>query len=277
MEKVAVLGLGIVGSRVRERLVAAGYAVDCWSRTQRGLEGEKDTPEEAVAGADLVSIYLKDVPMVREIFGRARAGLKRGALVMNHSTIDLPTTLWLAEQCAATGCDFLDAPFTGSKDAAGAGQLLYYVGGGEELVEKVSGFLAVSSKGFIHCGGIGTATVTKLATNLISACTVQAMSEALTIAKKHGVRPEVFTECAIKNGSGSALMAMKYPGMLTGNFEPHFTMANMWKDSSYALALAEAAGVELPAMKAVSVRMGEMCGNGSADEDFSALIKAYEV
>jgi 3-hydroxyisobutyrate dehydrogenase-like beta-hydroxyacid dehydrogenase len=72
-------------------------------------------------------------------------------------------------------------------------------------------------------------------------------------------------------------MAMKYPDMLTGNFEPHFTMANMWKDSSYALALAEAAGVELPAMKAVSVRMGEMCGNGSADEDFSALIKAYEV
>jgi len=276
MEKVAVLGLGIVGSRVRTRLVEAGYPVTCWSRTARGLDGEKDSPEAALEGADLVSIYLKDVPMVREVFAQAKAGLKKGALVMNHSTIDLPTTLWLAEQCAAKGCDFLDAPFTGSKDAAASGQLLYYIGGDEELVERVSDFLAVSSKGRIHCGEIGAATVTKLGTNLISACTVQAMSEALIIAKTHGVKPEVFTEAAIRNGSGSPLMAMKYPGMLSGNFEPHFTMANMWKDSRYALALAESAGVELPAISAVSARMGEMCEKGSGDEDFSALVKAYE-
>ena len=68
MEKVAVLGLGIVGSRVRSRLLDAGYSVSCWSRTVRGLEAEKDSPEAAVADADLVSIYLKDVPMVREVF-----------------------------------------------------------------------------------------------------------------------------------------------------------------------------------------------------------------
>lgn len=276
MEKVAVLGLGIVGSRVRSLLVDAGYELTCWSRTWRGLEGEMDSPQEAVEGAELVSLFLKDAPMVREVFAKAKLGLKPGALVMNHSTIDLPTTLWLAEQCAAKGCDFLDVPFTGSKDASAAGQLLYFTGGDEDLVEKVSEFLAVSSKGRIHCGEIGTATVTKLATNLISACTIQAMSEALTIAKKHGVAPEVFTEAAIKNGSGSALMAMKYPGMLSGDFEPHFTMANMWKDSCYALALGESAGVNLPAISVVSNRMGEMCNEGFADLDFSALVKAYE-
>ena len=276
MQRVAVLGLGIVGSRVRARLLEAGYPVTCWSRTRRGLEGEMDTPEEAVADADLVSVYLKDVPMVREVFGRAKAGLKQGAVVMNHSTIDLPTTLWLAEQCAAKACDFIDAPFTGSKDASASGQLLYYTGGDEDLVETVSDFLAVSSKGRIHCGEIGTATVTKLATNLISACTVQAMSEAMAIAVRHGVSPGIFSECATRNGSGSALMAMKYPGMIAGDFEPHFTMANMWKDSCYALALAEASGVDLPAIRAVSERMGEMCEEGCADLDFSALAKAYE-
>lgn len=276
MEKVAVLGLGIVGSRVRAKLVEAGYPVTCWSRTYRGLEGEKDSPEAAVEGADLVSIYLKDVPMVREVFGRAKEALKSGMLVLNHSTIDLPTTIWLAEQCAAKGCDFIDAPFTGSKEASATGQLLYYTGGDVELVEKVSDYLAISSKGRIHCGEIGAATVTKLATNLISACAVQAMSEALTIARKHGVDPEVFTEAAIRNGSGSPLMAMKYPGMLSGDFEPHFTMANMFKDSRYALALAESAGVNLPAMKVVSKRMGEMCENGCADLDFSAMVKAYD-
>jgi 3-hydroxyisobutyrate dehydrogenase/glyoxylate/succinic semialdehyde reductase len=276
MKKVAILGLGIVGSRVRQRLVEAGYPVTCWSRTKRGLDGEKDSPEEAVKDADLVSLYLKDAPMVREVFEKAKVGLKSGAIVLNHSTIDLATTLWLAEQCAAKGCDFIDAPFTGSKDASAAGQLLYYTGGDKELVAKVSDFLAASSKGRIHCGEIGAATVTKLATNLISACTVQAMSEAMAIAVRHGVAPEIFTEAAIRNGSGSPLMAMKYPGMIEGDFEPHFTMANMWKDSRYALVLAESVGVNLPAITAVSARMGEMCEEGCGELDFSALAKAYE-
>lgn len=278
MEKqsIAILGLGIVGSRVRQRLMDAGYQVSCWSRTFRGLNGEFQTPEEAVANADIVSIYLKDAPMVREVFGAAKNALRKGTLVLNHATIDLPTTLWLAEQCAARSCDFLDAPFTGSKDAAAAGQLLYYIGGCEETMQRVSDFLAVSSKARMHCGETGTATVTKIATNLISACTLQAMCEAMTIAKTHGVKPEVFAEAAIKNGSGSPLMAMKYPGMLKGDFDAHFTMANMLKDSKYALALAESASVDLPAMSVVSQRMNELCEQGMADLDYSALFKAYE-
>jgi 3-hydroxyisobutyrate dehydrogenase-like beta-hydroxyacid dehydrogenase len=128
----------------------------------------------------------------------------------------------------------------------------------------------------MHCGEVGTATVTKLATNLISASTLQAMSEALVIARQHGVKSEVFTEAAIRNGSGSPLMAMKYPGMLKGDFEPHFTMANMLKDSRYALALAEAAGVELPGLAVVSQKLREMCERGMSDLDYSALVKAYE-
>jgi len=278
MEKqsIAILGLGIVGSRVRQRLVDAGYKVSCWSRTFRGLDGEFQSPQEAVAKADIVSIYLKDAPMVREVFGSVKQALCEGTLVINHATIDLPTTLWLAEQCAARSCDFLDAPFTGSKDAAAAGQLLYYIGGSEETMQSVSEYLAVSSKACMHCGEIGTATVTKIATNLISACTIQAMSEAMTIAKTHGVKPEVFAEAAIKNGSGSPLMAMKYPTMLKGDFDAHFTMANMLKDSKYALALAESAGVDLPAISVVSQRMNELCDQAMADLDYSALIKAYE-
>lgn len=278
MEKqsIAILGLGIVGSRVRQRLMDAGYKVSCWSRTFRGLDGEFQSPQEAVANADIVSIYLKDAPMVREVFGSAKQALREGTLVINHATIDLPTTLWLAEQCAARACDFLDAPFTGSKDAAAAGQLLYYIGGSEETMQSVSEYLAVSSKACMYCGEVGTATVTKIATNLISACTLQAMCEAMAIAKTHGVKPEVFAEAAIKNGSGSPLMAMKYPVMLKGDFDAHFTMANMLKDSKYALALAESAGVELPAMAVVSERMNELCEQGMADLDYSALIKAYE-
>ncbi len=275
-QKIAILGLGIVGSRVRKRLIEAGYEVTSWSRTYRGLDGERKTASEAVVGADVIGIFLKDAPMLREVMGGVKGVLREGVLVMNHATVDLQTTLWLAEQCAARGCEFLDAPFTGSKEAAAAGQLLFYVGGCQDLMKRVDGYFAAISKGWMHCGEVGTATVTKLATNLISACTLQAMSEALAIAKKHGVKPEVFSEAAMRNASGSPLMTMKYPGILKGDFEPHFTMANMWKDSRYALALADSAGVELPGLTAVSKRMADMCEQGMGELDYSALAKAYE-
>lgn len=275
-QNIAILGLGIVGSRVRARLIDAGHRVTSWSRTYRGLEGEKTTAGEAVVGADVVGIFLKDAPALRQVMTEVIASLRKGVLVMNHATVDLPTTSWLAGQCTAHGCEFLDAPFTGSKEAAAAGQLLFYVGGCEALMGKVTGYFESVSKGWMHCGEVGTATVTKLATNLISACTMQAMGEALLVASKHGVRPEVFTEAAIRNGSGSPLMAMKYPGILKGDFEPHFTLSNMWKDSRYALALAEMKDVELPGLSLVSRRMGEMCATGMGDLDYSAIAKADE-
>jgi 3-hydroxyisobutyrate dehydrogenase-like beta-hydroxyacid dehydrogenase len=276
MKNVAILGLGIVGSRARQRLIDANYTVTCWSRTQRGREGEKESPEEAVAGAALVSIFLKDAPMVREIFSRALPELQEGAVVLNHATVDLETTLWLAEQCAAKGHDFIDAPFTGSKDAATAGQLLYYTAGDESLIASLSDYLAVSFKGSIYCGEIGTATVTKLGTNLISACTIQAMSEAMAIAVKYGVKPEVFAEAATRNTSGSTLMATKYPRMIEGVYDAHFTLENMLKDSRYAIALGDASEIDIPAIKLVSQRMAQLCEDGYADLDFSALAKAYE-
>lgn len=276
MKNVAILGLGIIGSRVRQRLINAKYTVACWSRTQRGRKGEIESPEQAVAGASLVSMYLKDAPMVQEIFSRVLPKLHEGAIVLNHATVDLETTLWLAEQCAANGFDFIDAPFTGSKDAAAAGQLLYYTAGDEQLIESVSDYLALSSKGRIYCGAIGTATVTKLSTNLISACAIQAMCEAMAIAVKYGVKAEVFAEAATRNTSGSFLMATKYPRMIEGEYDAHFTLENMLKDSRYAIALGAKAGLDLPAIALVSERMAQLCEKGYSDLDFSALAKAYD-
>lgn len=275
-KNVAVLGLGIVGSRVRTRLIDAAWNVKSWTRTPRGLEGETNTPAEAVRGATFVSIYLKDATAVRETFSEISTSLEKGCLLLNHATIDLATTHWLAEQCAAIGVDFLDTPFTGSKEAAASGKLLYYTGGDESLAEKASDFLAVSSRGRIHCGDIGTATIVKLATNLIVACTVEAMSESLALVSKNGVRPEALTEAAMSGATGCLLMEMKYPSMLSGDFETHFSMSNMLKDSRYALDLAAASGIELPSLAAVSKRMATLCDSGLGDLDFSALSKAYD-
>lgn len=273
--KVAVLGLGIIGSRACARLVEAGWNVACWNRTPKGLPGEAATPEEAADGSAVVSIYLKDAPALREVVGRIESVLQPGRIVLNHATIDLETTRWLEELCLARGCRFLDAPFTGSKVAAGNGQLVYYIGGDPALAGELDPYLSVTSKARLHCGPVGAATVVKLATNLISACTVQAMAEALAITTGHGVPADRLIEAVSQNVSSSALSTMKFPLMSAGNFETHFSLANMGKDSRYMLALAEAAGVEIPAIAAVSRRMSELCETGLGDLDFSALAKPY--
>lgn len=274
-DKAAVLGLGIIGSRASERLAGAGWNVALWSRTAKGLPAEAASPEEAVDGASVISIYLKDSTALREIALRIEPHLKPGQTVLNHSTVDLETTMWLDGICRARGCRFLDAPFTGSKLAADGGQLVYYIGGDMALAAELDAYLSVTSRERLHCGGVGAATVIKLATNLISACTVQAMAEALAISTRHGVPAECLISAVARNVSGSPLAAMKFPSMVAGNYDTHFSLSNMGKDSRYMLALADAAGVETPAIAAVSKRMAELCDAGLGGLDYSALAKPY--
>jgi 3-hydroxyisobutyrate dehydrogenase/glyoxylate/succinic semialdehyde reductase len=273
--RAAVLGLGIIGSRAASRLADAGWEVACWNRTPKGLPGEAATPEEAVSGAAVVSIYLKDVPALRAVFGRIASFLTPGQVLLNHATLDLETTLWLDSMCRDRGCRFLDTPFTGSKLASASGQLFYYTGGDESLAGEMKPFLDVTSRGQLHCGAVGTATVLKLATNLISACTVQALAEALAIATRHGVAADCLIQAVSENASGSVLAGMKLPMMAAGDYETHFSLSNMEKDSRYMLSLAESAGLHTPAIGAVSKRMGELSDAGLGDLDFSALAKPY--
>ena len=273
--KAAVLGLGIIGSRAFSRLVDAGWQVACWNRTPQGLSGEAASPEAAIEDAAVISLYLKDAPATREVIGRIQPFLKPGQILLNHATLDLETTRWLEKLCVACGCHFLDTPFTGSKTAAGNGQLFYYVAGDEELASSLEPYLSITSKGQLYCGEAGAATVLKLATNLISACTVQALAESLAIATRHGISPECLIRAVSENACASGLSGMKLPTMAEGNFETHFSLSNMGKDSRYMLALAESAGLETPAIAAVSKRMEALAAEGLGDLDYSAVAKPY--
>lgn len=274
-DAVAVMGLGIIGSRAHANLISSGRKVSCWNRTPKGIDGEAATPMDAIKDAGIISLYLKDSPAVRGVMETIAKHLVPGQVVLNHSTIDLQTTLWLNDLCVSHDCRFLDAPFTGSKVAAGKGDLVYYIGGDEALAADLEPLLAVTSRARIHCGAVGAATVVKLATNLISACTVQAMAEALAIATRHGVPAQCLADAVAQNASGSALTAMKFPAMLDGNFDTHFSLSNMGKDSRYMLDLASSAGLVTPAIAAVSARMEELCDAGLGDMDYSVLAKPY--
>ncbi len=274
--KIALLGLGIIGSRAAARLKAAGdTGIALWNRTPKGLPNEAATPEEAVDGADLILLYLKDAPAVRDIAAHCLDAAAQGATLVNHSTIDLATTRWLAEACETRSIGFLDCPFTGSREAAANGLLVYYAAGKPDLIDHFEPTLLRTGKAVIRCGETGNATILKLVTNLISACTVQALAESLATATRHGIPAQSLIDAVALNACGSPLAAMKLPTMAAGDFDTHFSLANMLKDSRYALELAAQAGLDTPAIRTVSQRMEELCAAGYADRDYSALAAPY--
>ena len=275
-DQAAVVGLGIIGSRAFARLKDCGWPVSAWNRTPKGLAGEVADPISAISGTRWISLYLKDAPAVRETFERISHHLLPGQVVLNHSTVDLATTEWLAGRCDALGCGFLDVPFTGSKVASAGGNLVYYTAGDSTLLAEADAYLRVTARDLISCGRIGAATIVKLATNLISACTVQALAEGLAVATHHGIDPQAFIGAVSQNACASVLSEMKLPTMAAGDFDPHFSLGNMEKDSRYVRELAIQAGLETPAIEAVSLRMAALCDAGLADLDYSAVARSYQ-
>jgi len=275
--RIAVLGMGIIGSRVAANLEKARLGhLTRWNRTPKGLPNESATVEEAAGDATHILLFLKDAAATREVAQKIfDLPPEDGRILVNHATVDLATTQWLAKEAAARGIDFLDCPFTGSREAAAQGNLVYYAGGPKDLIDRVEPLLLKSAKSVLRCGEAGSATVMKLVTNLISACTVQALAESMATATRHGIAPEALIDAVSRNACGSVLAAMKLPTMASGDFDTHFSLSNMLKDSRYVLELAEQAGIETPAIRTVSTRMQELCDKGLADKDYSALAAPY--
>ncbi|BCX49429.1 oxidoreductase [Haloferula helveola] len=272
--RIGVFGLGIIGSRTASRLQSnPDHEVRLWNRTPKGLDGEVDQAAGAAEGAEVAALYLKDSGAVRQVIEAIQDSLPAGALLLNHSTVDLETTRWLESQSEIRGWRFLDAPFTGSRDAAADGKLVYYAGGEMSLIDEATPLLLETGREVIPCGTVGQATIIKLVTNLISACTVQALSEAMATAMAQGIKPETFAKAVNSNACGSVLSGMKLPTMATGDFTTHFSLDNMLKDSRYVRMLAE--GLETPAIDAVSARMAALCEAGMSNLDYSALMAPY--
>ena len=273
--KISVFGMGIIGSRCAVNWEKAGHRVTRWNRTPRNLPHEITDALEAALESDILSLYLKDAEAVRSVVSAITPALCDGKMLLNHSTIDLETTLWLDAHCRALRCRFVDAPFTGSKIAAAEGKLTYYLAGDKDDLRRAGDILQATAGNLIPMEKSGDATVIKLATNLIAACLVQALAEAQAISLGHGINAESFAKAIGAHGTASLLTSMKLPSMLTGDFETHFSLDNMRKDSVYALELAESCGLSIPAMTAVSQRMTELCAQGMADLDYTALVAPY--
>jgi 3-hydroxyisobutyrate dehydrogenase-like beta-hydroxyacid dehydrogenase len=271
--RVGVLGLGIIGSRVARVLRDKDCRVYVWNRTPREEPNFLATPADVAAHAETLQVFVKDGPAVLETIRALLPRLTPGHVVVVHATIHPDEAREAAALVAGTGAGFLDAPFTGSREAAKSGSLNYYIGGEPGVLEKVRPVLEKSAQSLLEVGTVGEASLLKVATNMVSAATVQILAETLTLLRAHGMEPEVFTSGLARNANRSKLLDMKIPVMQSRDYTPHFSVKNMSKDMGIALSLAKAAGLALPNLEATaaSLRQGEKAGRG--DLDFAAVIE----
>lgn len=275
-QAVGVIGLGTIGSRVAANLRRAGYEVWVWNRSPKAEPNFLSSPAEVAEAADIVLLFLADGPAVLETLKALSPALTARHLIANHSTISPEESREAAQIASAQSAGFLDAPFTGSRDAAEANQLVYYVAGSKELIDRVRPILSVSSQTILEFGEVGQASLVKLAGNLIAAATVEALAEAAALVDSNGVPATRFLEVIANHGTRSKLADAKLPLMVAGNFETHFALRNMFKDIQLALSVGRKAGIDLPVAAAAGGALMAGMQKGWGDQDFSAIASHYE-
>lgn len=276
MDKVGVLGLGIIGKGVADVLRKKETDVYVWNRSPKPEPNFLGAPGEVAAICNVIQIFVTDGEALLSVMDQLKGQLTREHIVMNHSTVDPHSTIKAYEIARETGAGFLDAPFTGSRDAAATGALVYYVGGEEQVLEKARPVLEKSARDIVPVGIIGVASVIKIATNMISAATVEVLSEAYGLTRKAGIDPAVLQRAIEGNACGSALTSMKLPTIIDGDYEPHFSLKNMFKDANFAIDLGKQFGLELPVLTTTANVMYRTMQKGHAEKDYSALAINYQ-
>jgi len=272
--RAGVLGLGIIGSRVAGRLQAAGFPLAVWNRTPRtfdALPPLASDPADVARAADVLQIFVADDEALRSTVHSLRPALGPNHVVISNATVAPDTVRTLAEEVAATGAGFLDAPFTGSRDAAAQGQITYYVSGDALVLERARPVLAASAKAILPMGDAGQASAVKLATNIMAAAAAVSLAEAIQLLRANGVDPKILVAALEHNAARSGVVDLKLPCMLDNDYAPRFSARNMRKD----LRLAEqAGGGSQLALTETMLRLYQtVCKSGFGEEDFAAVAK----
>lgn len=275
-EKVGVIGMGIIGSRVAECLRQNGGHVYVWNRTPRPIPNFLSSPAEIAQLAEVIQIFVSNGEALLEVVANLRDRITKKHVIINNSTVDPDSTRQAAAIVEEAEGAYLDCPFTGSKLAAEKGALVYYAGGDTKALERVRGILEVSGKEILYFGGVGDPTVLKIATNMISAATVEVLSEAYALAASAGIDPAKLAEAIEHNACASVLTAMKMPAIISGDYDPHFSLKNMFKDAQIALNLANENAIDLPALSTTASVMFKTMQKGHGEKDFSVLASNYQ-
>ena len=282
-EALAFVGLGAMGSRLARRLLEAGYPVTGYNRTASKAQPLVDagmrlaaTPRDAAAAADVVFTMVSDDEALRAVMGGADgvlAGLRRGAVFVEMSTVSPEVTREIGALVAARGATMLDAPVSGSTVSVEQGVASVQVGGDAAALERVRPYLAtMGPNGVTHVGPLGIAKAMKVATNLGVAVQILAFCEAVALAEKSGVPRETAVDALMRSVIASPLVKYRGP-YVVGKMAAHvaFPVPMIQKDLQLALDQAKAVGVPLPLTALTQEWLSKARAMGLGEHDFAVV------
>jgi 2-hydroxy-3-oxopropionate reductase len=286
MAQIGFIGLGIMGKPMSRNLLKAGYPMVVYDMAaapvkelmQAGASGAVSCRDVA-AQCDVVVTMLPDGPDVEAAVlgaGGVLEGARPGSVVVDVSSISPIVAQKVAAACEVKGVDFIDAPVSGGEPKAIEATLAIMAGGKPEVFERVLPILQKLGSSVTLTGPVGAGNVTKLANQIMVACNIAAMGEALVLATKAGLDPEVVFN-AVKGGlAGSTVLNAKAPMVIARNFKPGFRIRLHQKDLRNALLAAESLKVSLPMTSMVQQTLIALMNEGKGDLDHSAIVNFVE-
>jgi 3-hydroxyisobutyrate dehydrogenase len=284
--RVAILGLGIMGSGMAGRLLSAGFPLTVYNRNREKAAPFSGagavvaaSPREAAARSDIIISMVADDGASRAVWvgeDGALSGASQGSVLIESSTLTVGWIVELAAVAAQRGCEFLDAPVTGTKPHAASGELLFLVGGSASALAAARPVLSVLGRDTIHLGSNGSGARLKLINNFL--CGVQAASfaEAASMISVSGLDREKALSVLTSGAPGSPLVKAISARAAAGDFTPNFELCLMAKDLRYAIEEAARSGLTIQTATAALEIFKHAIAEGHGDKDFSAVIKSLQ-
>ncbi|NNF25245.1 MAG: NAD(P)-dependent oxidoreductase [Rhodobacteraceae bacterium] len=287
MAKLAFLGLGVMGYPMAGHLAAAGHDVTVYNRTTAKAEGwAKEhggsfarTPKEAAAGAEFVMACVGNDDDLRSVClgdDGALAGMDKGAVFVDHTTVSAAVTRELHAAAADIGVGFVDAPVSGGQAGAENGQLGIMCGGDAATYSRAEPIMNVYAKACKRMGESGAGQLTKMVNQICIAGLVQGLSEGLHFAQKAGLDGKAVVDVISQGAAGSWQMSNRYETMLDDKWDHGFAVDWMRKDLGICLATANENGASLPVTALVDQFYKDVQKMGGGRWDTSSLFKRLE-
>ena len=286
MSDVGFIGLGIMGRPMAANLIAGGhklYLYDLAPLPQQLLDKGAvgcGSGEEVARAAQIIITMVPDTPHVEAaLFGPngVAAGLSKGKIVVDMSSISPLPTKEFARRINELGCDYLDAPVSGGEVGAKQATLTIMVGGPERAFSEVKPLFELMGKNITLVGGNGDGQTTKVANQIIVALTIHAVAEALLFADKAGADPARVRQALMGGFASSRILELHGERMIKREFQPGFRIELHQKDLNLALEGARALQMSLPCTAETQQLFNMAAANGGRAWDHSGLVRALEM
>jgi 3-hydroxyisobutyrate dehydrogenase len=272
-----------MGGGMARRLCSAQFPLAVWNRNPEKAKPLADqgatiarTPREAAGQADVIISMLADDVASRSVWlgqDGALAGAKPGTMLVECSTLSVGWVKELAEHARERQCELLDAPVTGTKPHAAAGELNFLVGGSEKALESIRPVLMAMGKSATHLGPTGSGAIIKLINNFLCAAQMIGLAEGLSMVERSGLNRDQAMTVLSNGAAGSPLFKMLSTRMTARDFTPNFMLRLLVKDVTYAINEARSFGLELTTAQNALAMLRRAVDAGDGDKDMSVVVE----